>query len=219
MQNKKIQQYGYQVFVPSMQMDKLWALGWRHFGYLFFRYSESQEGENLLHVQPARINLAKFSFSDSQKRIFRKNTDLSVEILPTVIDAEKTDLFELHKMRFDHNIPDTLYDFLSIEPATKPCKNLSIEVRKDGKLLAVSFLDIGKQATSSVYAMFHPDEAKRSLGLYTMLLEIEYSIKQNCVYYYSGYTYIEPSFYDYKKNFRALEGYDWEKWINLDAQK
>lgn len=219
MQNKNIQQYAYQLFMPPAQMDNLWALGWRHFGYLFFRYSESQEGESLLHVQPARINLAKFSFSDSQKRILRKNQDLSIEILPTVIDDEKTALFELHKVRFDHNIPDSLYDFLSIEPANSPCKNLSIEIRKDGKLLAVSFLDIGKKATSSVYAMFHPEEGKRSLGLYTMLLEIEYSIKQNCTYYYSGYTYIEPSFYDYKKKFRSLEGYNWEKWVSLDAEK
>lgn len=215
MQSQNIQQYAYQLLVPPAQMDILWALGWRHFGYLFFRYSEVAEKEGIFHVRPVRIDLATFSFSDSQKRILRKNKDLSVEIVPTVINAEKEALFELHKVRFEKNIPDSLYDFLSVLPATNPCKNLSIEVRKEGKLLAVSFLDIGEKAMSSVYAMFHPEEAKRSLGLYTMLLEIEYALAQNCDYFYSGYTYLEPSYYDYKKHFKALQGYDWEKWYQM----
>jgi leucyl-tRNA---protein transferase len=208
---KKINEYGFQNFIPPAQMDFLWALGWRHFGEYFFRYSETYEDE-ILHVQPVRIDLQRFSFSDSQKRILRKNADLSIEIVPTIIDAEKEALFELHKQRFEHNVPNSLYTFLSQKPDSVPCENLSVEVRKEGKLLAVSFLDVGENATSSVYAIFHPEEGKRSLGVFTMLLEIQYSLEKKCDYYYSGYTYLEPSHYDYKKHFRALERYNWEKW-------
>jgi len=214
---KRINEYSFQRFITPAQMDFLWALGWRHFGEYFFRYSESFE-EEMLHVQPVRIDLKRFKFSESQKRILRKNADLSVEILPTVINDEKIALFELHKKRFDHNIPASLYTFLSEKPDTVPCENLSIEVRKEGKLLAVSFLDLGAKATSSVYAIFHTEESKRSLGVLTMLLEIQYSLEKKCDYYYSGYTYLEPSHYDYKKSFHALEKYDWEKWEEMPKQ-
>ncbi|HNM06329.1 MAG TPA: hypothetical protein PKK05_25645, partial [Leptospiraceae bacterium] len=55
------------------------------------------------------------------------------------------------------------------------------------------------------------DLSKRSLGIYTMLLEIEYSIQMKKDYYYPGYAYVETSFYDYKKNFNGLEYLDWNK--------
>ncbi len=35
-------------------------------------------------------------------------------------------------------------------------------------------------------------------------------------YYYSGYATVEPSCYDYKKQFDALEYYDWEgRWVPI----
>lgn len=58
--------------------------------------------------------------------------------------------------------------------------------------------------------MFDLDYSENSLGLYTMLLEIEHAISLGKKYYYHGYCYDVKSFYDYKKQFPALEWYDWE---------
>jgi Putative arginyl-tRNA:protein arginylyltransferase len=79
------------------------------------------------------------------------------------------------------------------------------------RLLAASFLDIGRQSTSAVYAMFEPSESKRSLGVFTMLEAIRHSRELGCKYYYHGYAYREPSVYDYKKNFAGTEYYDWSE--------
>ncbi|MFM8393004.1 MAG: arginine-tRNA-protein transferase, partial [Acidobacteriota bacterium] len=57
---------------------------------------------------------------------------------------------------------------------------------------------------------FEPDESARSLGIYLILSGIEYAKRLQLKYYYPGYAYREPSFYDYKKRFQALEAYDWE---------
>ena len=90
-----------------------------------------------------------------------------------------------------------------------PCRNVEICVRLGGRLAAASFLDVGESATSAVYAMFDPEESKRSLGIFTMLVAIRYSRSLGYRHYYPGYACREPSIYDYKKNFSGIEGLDW----------
>src|SRR5215475_5914980 len=191
------------------QMDFLWALGWRHFGSYFFRYSASRRQGELLTVIPLRVDLSKFEPSRSQKRATARNRDLRVVIRDTFIDEVKKELFYRHRERFKDNIPDSIHDFLSEEPAVEPCRNQEICVYDRGNLLAASFLDVGGLSTSAVYAMFEPSESKRSLGVFTMLEAIRYSRELGCKYYYPGYAYCEPSVYDYKKNFAGSEYYDW----------
>lgn len=191
------------------RMDALWQNGWRHFGVHFYRYNLGFYEYEIRRVLPLRIRLADFKFSKSQRRVFNKNTDLETIIRPAEIDAEKEGLFERHKRRFKSGTPDSIFDFLSEEPAAVPCKALEICVFEKGKLVAASFLDVGKESVSSVYGMFEPSEEKRSLGILTMLLEIRYALERGKKFYYSGYAYEGSSFYDYKKRFSALESFDW----------
>jgi len=205
-----INEYFLRAQATPEQMDFLWALGWRHFGNYFFRYSASHHWDGVRTVMPLRVDLAKFALSRSQKRALARNRDLRVAIRDTLIDAVKEDLFYRHRERFKENIPDSIHDFLSDEPAVEPCHNREICVYDGDELLAASFLDIGGSATSAVYAMFDPSQSKRSLGVFTMLEAIRYSREIGCKYYYPGYAYRESSFYDYKKNF-ASEYYDWRE--------
>jgi arginine-tRNA-protein transferase len=197
--------------VTPEQMDLLWARGWRHFGNYFFRYSVSRHRSGAVRtVIPLRVDLTKFAPSRSQRRALARNRDLQVVIRDTFIDAVKEALFYRHRERFKDNIPDSIYDFLSENPAVEPCRNHEICVYDGDRLIAASFLDIGRKATSAVYAMFDPSESKRSLGIFTMLEAIRYSRELGCQYYYPGYAYREPSVYDYKKNFAGSEYYDWQ---------
>lgn len=196
--------------VRAAHMDWLWAQGWRHFGTYFFRYSMAFQSGALCHVIPLRVDLTRFLPSRSQKRAIKRNQDLDVVIRDTDIDAAKEALFDRHRKRFDENVPESIFAFLSTEPASVPCINREICLYRGDQLLAASFLDVGETATSAVYAAFEPDESKRSLGIFTMLRAIEYSRDLGVRYYYPGYAYREPSGYDYKKNFAALEYLDWD---------
>jgi arginyl-tRNA--protein-N-Asp/Glu arginylyltransferase len=195
--------------VAPEEMDMLWAEGWRHFGSYFFRYSEAEHDGANYHVIPLRIELDSFVLSQSQTRVRRKNRDVQVVIRDAVIDHDKEALFDRHRQRFKDNVPDSLHDFLSEQPASVPCRNQEICVYQGDRLLAVSFLDIGQKSTSAVYAAFEPAQQKRSLGIFTMLCAIEHSQSLGMRYYYPGYAYREPSFYDYKKNFSGTEFLDW----------
>jgi arginyl-tRNA--protein-N-Asp/Glu arginylyltransferase len=93
---------------------------------------------------------------------------------------------------------------------------MAVEVWLGSDLLAVSFMDIAAESTSSVYAMFDPEHAERSLGIYTILREIEQARLLGKRFHYLGYCYTVSSVYDYKKGFGGLEIYDWGNcWVPM----
>lgn len=203
---------------PPALMDGLWARGWRHFGSDFFRYSiTADERGSLQTIQPLRLPLADFRMSKSQRRVLRKNEDVEVRIVPAVVDDAREALFLRHRSRFTSNIPDSLRTFMPADqPHAEPCECLSVEVREAGRLIAVSYMDVGAVAVSSVYAMFEPGAAWRSLGTFTMLEEIRWAAEHGKRWLYPGYATAQPSHYDYKKSFRPLECFDWRgNWVPL----
>jgi leucyl-tRNA---protein transferase len=206
---------------PPARLDALWAEGWRHFGPVFFRYSHfyMPDGE-VMTVQPLRRPLAGLAFTKNQRRVLRKVQDLEVRIQSAagvLHEPTRQALFTRHKERFTHNVPDDLSDFLGPAPDQMPCQTLEVSLYSaDDRLLAASYLDVGATSVSSVYAYFEPSESHRSLGIATMLIEMEYARSQGFTHYYPGYAYYEPSHYDYKKQFSGLEYYRWQVgWENL----
>lgn len=205
-----LNQYTHRNQVTPAQLDHLLANGWRHFGTEFFRYSLAVDQGAIRRVMPLRIRLANFVLSRSQRRILARNRDTELRISPAAIDPVVEDLFARHKNRFTDNVPDSIYDFMSPQPATVPCRNDQLVVCQAGRVIAVGFLDLGQQAASAVYALFDPDQSSRSLGIYLILRGIDYAKELGLQYYYPGYAYVEPSFYDYKKRFSGLEYFDWQ---------
>lgn len=203
-------------YVSQLEMDFLLAEGWRNFGTYFFRHSIGLFRGEFRRVIPLRIRLGDFTLSKSQRRNLERNKDLQIITRPILLDEAKERLFHRHKRRFEEYPPDSIYVFLSREPATIPSEAFEICVYEKEKLLAVSFFNVGINSVSGIYAMFEPTETKRGLGIFTMLLEIQYAQENGKDFYYQGYAYEGNSFYDYKKRFRALEMYDWEgNWVDF----
>lgn len=193
------------------QLDALLESGWRHFGTEFFRYSLALHDNSICGVVPLRVRVGAFRKSKSLRRIWNRNSDLTVSIKPTLVDPALIELFQLHRTRFRENPPDALGDFLSDAPAHVPCENLTVRVSQGEHLLAASFLDLGGNSVSSVYAIFDPRESRRGLGYYTALVEIELATRTGRAFHYLGYAYDVPSHYDYKRRFPGLETYDWTR--------
>ncbi len=202
------------------QADAVWADGWRHFGTHFFRYNLGLYESDIRRVIPLRIRLADIRLSKSQRRVLRKNADLRTVIRPIDITAETENLFDRHKRRFKHGVPDSIFDFLSRDAASVPCEAKEVCVYNGENLIAASFFAVGENAISAIYGMFAPEETSRSLGIFTMLKEIEYAIENGKEFYYQGYCYEGESFYDYKKRFSGIEAFDWNgKWQKLEEYK
>ena len=203
--------------VEPRQLDRLLSDGWRHFGKQFFRYNVGIFKDELRLVMPMRVALDRFALSKSQKRVKRKNTDLEVRIRDVSVTDEMHELFERHAVRFERGRPESVFSFIDRESSSVPCKTVEVGLYDSGSLAAVSFLDIGERSVSSIYAMFDPEYEKRSLGIMTMLLEIEYAIEAGKEFYYQGYAYSGSSFYDYKKRFTGSEVFDWQgRWVRFE---
>ena len=190
--------------------DRLLADAWRHFGTHFFRYNFGVYENEIRRVLPLRIRTGVFTPSKSQRRVLRRNADLETVIKPIEITPETHDLFDRHKRRFKSGVPNTIYDFVSRNPANQPATGFEVNVRRDGKLLAVSFFDVSRVSVSSIYGVFDPEETKRSLGIFTMLKELEFASQNKKTIYYHGYAYEGASYYDYKKRFSGIEVFDWK---------
>lgn len=202
--------------VTPAELDLLLAEGWRHFGPQFFRYNLAIYQNEIRRVIPLRIRLSEFQLSKSQRRVLRNNADTDVQIGPVTITPEIEDLFERHKRRFKQHPPDSISTFISAEPNEEPCETFQLSVRKDGQLLAAGFFDTGERSLSGIYTSFEPEETQRSLGVLTILKEIEHAIETGREFYYQGYCYSGSSFYDYKKRFYGTEAYAWDgRWVPL----
>jgi leucyl-tRNA---protein transferase len=219
------EQHPYQYFfkeqVSPAIMDRLWEDGWRHFGIYFFRDMQSaNEDGSLKIVRPLRINLQGFELGKQHKKILKKAQNTHTIFRPVVIDDEKLVMFDKHIKRFKSNPPESIYNFMSQSPADTPCQMLECCLfdEKD-YMYAVSFLDVGEKASSSVYAMFDIEYSHLSPGIHTLLEEIKFSQTIGMSYLYTGYAYSETSFYDYKKRFSATEYYDWQgRWQALPTK-
>lgn len=198
--------------VSSQRIDELLANGWRHAGEHFYRYNFAFHQGMLTEVIPLRIQLSQFQPSKSQRKIWRRNQnkDYHIEIRPTVVDDEKNALFQQHKSKFVDNVPDQLHDFLAHEPHAVPCEGREVAVYHQDQLIGTSFFDVGEQSISTIYGMYDLEYGKQGLGIYTMMLEMEHAKALGKPYYYHGYCYRCPSFYDYKKRFTGLEAFDWK---------
>jgi arginine-tRNA-protein transferase len=197
--------------VPPERYDELLAGGWRHFGTEFYRYTISVHGTELCRVRPLRIRLRDFQFSKSQRRVLRRNAGLAISLRDARIDTENTELFAKHSARFTENVPESLEYVIAAVP---PCRVVEFQVRDGGCLIASSFVGLGFDSASSLYGVHDPTVDRRSIGIFTLLLEVQFAIETALTFHYLGYAYDVQSHYDYKKDFHAMEYLEWgQGWL------
>jgi leucyl-tRNA---protein transferase len=204
-------------YMSDIEWENMLATGWRHNAMMFFRVSSQlDENDNKLDILPLRYQLNQFEMSKSQRKVWRKNQDLTFKLTPLSIRDEIHFMFEQHIQRFKYNVPHSIFDFVSHVP-NKPFPTYQFEVYKLDKLIGCTFVDITPNTLSSTYAMFDLEESKRSLGIFTMLLEMVYALTYKKQFHYPGYAFLQPSYMDYKKQFAGAEYFDWltGNWFKL----
>jgi leucyl-tRNA---protein transferase len=196
--------------MPSEEFDVMMKEGWRMLGTSFIRHNVTYWDEQMCGTIPLRIDLSKFQISKSQRKVLRKNIDLTIKFAIPQLTPEKHELFLKHTNRFSQNKPETLFSFLSDYSHVLPVPGAEFMIFDADQLIACSYSHVGGVCLNSTYCFFDPAYQSRSLGLLTMLVEIIYALKMDKKYYYLGYCYDIPSQFDYKKGFYGLESMNWE---------
>jgi arginine-tRNA-protein transferase len=156
--------------------------------------------------QSIRVPVERFRANHSQRRCWRKNSDLVVTAgLPSVTE-EKYELFVRYQTQWHAGTMATEPDAFAAFLYESPTDTLEFTYRDAaGKLLAVGICDICTRSLSSVYFYFDPNAAKRSMGTYGALTEVAFAQSKAIPYYYLGYFIKGCAAMEYKANFRPYE--------------
>ena len=170
-----------------------------------------------------RIVVSQFQMSRGQRRIARRNVDLS----RTQVAAEATrEQFALLRTYLDSRhagggMSDMgLFDYVAMVEET-PVDTHIVEYRRPGDaetpgaLIACALTDVLRDGLSMVYSFFHAGEDARSLGTHMILDHIEAARERGLPYVYLGYWIAGSEKMDYKARFKPLEALGPNGWARL----
>lgn len=157
--------------------------------------------------RPLRVPVATFRPSKSQRRALRRNEDVTLELGPLEPTEEKR---LLHDAFVRGRFPDKDGGFGSLEEyaltfGSSPVTTCEMRYRVGHRLVVLGIVDLLPDVVSSVYFFFDPAEARRSLGTYSALCELDLARRTGRGFLYLGY-FIEPCReMRYKARFRPCE--------------
>lgn len=165
-----------------------------------------------------RIPVATFTPSRSQRRCLARNADVSARVLPAERNDERLALYRRYLTRrhpgggMDAHGAAEFDQFLIGRWAT----GRFLELRVDGRLLAVAVTDLAPAAMSAVYTFYDPDEAQRGLGTLAILRQIEWALRERRDHLYLGYWIPGHDKMDYKQGFQPMEAFDGRRWRRME---
>jgi arginine-tRNA-protein transferase len=165
-----------------------------------------------------RLPVDIFKASKSQKRIIKRNQDLTI----LISNSDKPEYYPLYESYINQRHTDG-----SMYPATKeqyqgfilsPWNNaLFIEIyatdeHANDELIGVAVTDNLTSSLSALYTFFKPDQQQRSLGSFAILQQIELAKSLDKPFLYLGYQIDTCQKMSYKQNFLPHERFFDDKW-------
>jgi arginine-tRNA-protein transferase len=149
--------------------------------------------------------------SRGQRKTWNRNQDLQVEETAEITDDAAYHLYsryiELRHKDGDMYPPvrEQYESFLNNPWGCTRYYRFYGELGGERKLLAIAVADFLDDGQSAIYTFFDPTLAKRSLGNYTLLWQIENARKMGLQYLYLGYWIRNCQKMSYKSSYRPLE--------------
>ncbi len=153
---------------------------------------------------PIRVPVATFRPTKSQRRAWRKNADVEVQMGPPVLTDEKWAMYSAY-LKFQHDRHDDSRQDLEQFLYNSSTDTVEMTLSIAGRVIGASILDACPDSLSSVYFYFDPAEAKRSLGVFSALAEIDACVKLNLKWWYAGFYIRNCDRMNYKANFGPYE--------------
>lgn len=159
---------------------------------------------------PIRLDVLSFRPTASQKRAFRVGQQrLNVTIGPPTVDDERVALFNLHRTArgLDEGgeaVTAAGYRHFLVESC---CDSLELAYRckQTGKLLGIAVADKGTRALSAVYCHYDPTVAGLSIGVFSVLQQLELAKQWGMRWLYLGYYIRDCKAMRYKASYQPHE--------------
>lgn len=154
-----------------------------------------------------RIAVAGFVPNRSQRKLWRRNADMQMELVPA---RYSTECFALYRRYLQARHPGGGMDEAEPEDFTRflcsPwCDTRFLCLREAGELLCVAVTDVTPAGLSAVYTYFAPEQMRRSLGTLAILWQIELARRMGLPHLYLGFWIEGHPKMDYKRRWAPLE--------------
>ena len=197
--------------------DKLSKQGFRRSQNVLYRPSCS----DCAACMSARIRVADFKPSRSQRRVLKRNANLKRRATSPWATEDQYELFRkyLDRRHADGGMADMdMFEFAAMVEET-PIRSRVVEytdvTREDGQPVAACLTDILDDGLSMVYSFFEPSLEPNSPGTYLILDHVEIARELGLPYVYLGYWVPGSAKMGYKANFAGMEVFAGGRWQDL----
>ena len=157
---------------------------------------------NCSQCQSIRVLVEKFSLSKSQKRLLKRNAHFKIK-QSTEIKNFYYPLYEKYINTIHHDgsmFPATFEQYKSFL-TNDISRQLFIETWHDEKLICIAVTDQLENGLSAVYTFYDPDYRQSSLGMFSILNQINLTQTLNMPFLYLGYQIDDCQKMNYKNRF------------------
>jgi len=166
--------------------------------------------------EPIRIPAAEFEPSRTQKRIWRRGqAEIRTTIGAVESDPHRVWLYNRHKRLrgLDTSGPITLEGH-RVLLADSPCESFELRFHVGEALVGVAICDRAEHSISAVYCCFDPSYGKLSLGVYSVLFQLDLCRRWDLDHLYLGLVVEGCQPMAYKRRYRPHEilvDGDWQR--------
>lgn len=164
-----------------------------------------------------RLKVSEFKMSRNQRRTWKQNQDLDIQINPAKFQQEHFELYQLYIATrhenggMDNPTVESYMQFLTSDWSD----TYFIEFRLKQRLIAIAVIDELENALSAVYTFFDPSYSRRSLGRFAVLYEIDFARQKGIEHLYLGYWIENCQKMSYKLDYQPQEHFTRGRWMNV----
>ena len=197
--------------MPDYIMELYLASGYRRNGNVIYNMCcpECQA------CVPIRIDPKEFKPNRNQKRVWKKNRDITVEIGPLACSQKNLALLDKFlAARFPGRDSQPL-DYYSGFFLNHITNTVEFRYRVGAKLVGVAIVDLSPAWLNVVFFYFDPEEAKRSPGTFNILYLIDFCMQKKIRFIYLGYWIKDLKAMSYKAQFKPHYIYCDNNWTRI----
>ena len=139
-----------------------------------------------------RVPVETFAMTRSQRRCWRRNRDLTIEVADYAVDPETLGLFTAYLVErhgWQSKAPDerrltNLVEWYAKRLGRSPVKCRAFKYRLAGQLVGLSVCDELKGALYSAFFAYDVAQMKRGLGTFSILYELDWCRQNGKGHYY-----------------------------------
>lgn len=199
--------------MPDQVMDIYLASGYRRNGNVIYNMHCS----GCSACVPLRINPLEFRPDRSQKRIWKKNSDLNVEITPLACSGENLLLLEKFLTTRFPNRKSSALEYYTGFFLNHITTTVEFRYKLGSRLIGVAIVDLSSLWLNVVFFYFDPEAGKRSPGTFNILYLIDFCRQKKIPLVYLGYWIENVRAMRYKARFKPHYLFNGRKWLKVES--